>query len=84
MQFNEKDKEIIKKNTTDIFVLSSVYNKPRKMECALRNNRVTVFLNTDFRIWTMSFSNENFYFRLVLDVQKIEFGHEIPNMFGLY
>ena len=49
------------------------------MECALRNNRVTVFLNTDFRIWTMSFSNENFYFQLVLEVQKIEFGHEIPH-----
>ena len=76
MQFNKKDKEIIKKNTTDILVLSSVYNKSRKMECALRNNRVTVFLNTDFRL---SFSNENFYFRLVLEVQKIEFGHEIPH-----
>ena len=57
----------------------SLYNKSRQMDFALCNNGVTVFLNTDLRKWTVSFFNQNFYFRLVLEVQTNELGLENPH-----
>ena len=49
------------------------------MEFALRNNGVTVFFKYRLESITVSFFNQNFYFQLVLEVQKIDYEHENPH-----
>ena len=57
----------------------SLYNMSRQINFALRNNGVTVFFKIRPEKMNCVIFNQNFYFRLVLDVQTNELGQESPH-----
>ena len=79
MRFSKKGKEMKNKTRQTHGSFSSVYRKSRQMDFALRNNGVTMFLKYRLEKIIVSFFNQNFYFRLVLEVQTNELGHENPH-----